>query len=82
MRNCWTYAITHRLKYGGRIHVEWKAYGYIPRLKWQPEGSEYLEYYVAVKRIKWESLKWYQKLFPFHVLDFDGKIVKEKVNVD
>ena len=77
MRNCWTYAIRQRIKNGGRIRIQWKAYGWVPRLKWQSNDG-HIEYYMPLKRVKWETLPLYKKLFPLHILSFDGKVVREE----
>jgi len=46
---------------------------------WVSPCGKYEEYYVAKARRPWESLSTMQKVFPLHVLHFDGKVIKRKV---
>jgi len=77
-KNCWTYALRRRVKSGGSLRFE-KVYGWVPRMIWVSPCGKYEEYYVAKARRPWESLSTMQKVFPLHVLHFDGKVIKRKV---
>lgn len=77
MRNCWTFALLRRLTQQGQLVVQWRAYGYVPRLKWTKPELDYCEFFTPKVRVPWASLSRWKRLLPWHVLDFDGIVVLE-----
>jgi len=74
--NCVIWAILQKLKYGGYIKVEkLKPYRFVPRAWYSSDGISWYRF-APVKPVTHPSK--IQRILPYHVLLFKGKVIKSE----